>query len=56
MILVSNHPSVDPSPSKADIDLTQNVMELGVKMDIPLLDHIIIGDNRYASFKELGYL
>lgn len=53
IILVHNHPSGDPTPSRADIELTRNVRELGEKMDIPLLDHIIIGDNRYTSFREL---
>lgn len=52
IILVHNHPSGDPTPSRADRELTKTVMELGEKMDIPLLDHIIIGDNRYTSFKE----
>lgn len=52
MILVHNHPSGDPTPSRADRELTRNLVELGEKMDIPLLDHIIIGDNRYTSFKE----
>lgn len=52
IILVHNHPSGDPTPSRADRELTMNLMELGEKMDIPLLDHIIIGDNRYTSFKE----
>lgn len=56
IILVHNHPSGDPSPSKSDILLTKNVAEMGLKMDIPLLDHIIIGDNRYISFKEAGLL
>ena len=56
IILLHNHPSGDPTPSLADIELTQNVQELGNKMDIPLLDHIIIGDNRYTSLRELSYL
>ena len=51
ILLVHNHPSGDPTPSRADIELTENVREIGEKMDIPLLDHIIIGDNRYVSFK-----
>ncbi len=55
-ILVHNHPSGDPTPSKLDRELTQNLYELGEMMDILLLDHIIIGDNSYTSFKELGYL
>lgn len=56
IILIHNHPSGDPTPSRTDRELTENVRELGIKMDIPLLDHIIIGDNRYTSFKELSYL
>lgn len=56
IILVHNHPSGDPSPSESDKQLTLNLKELGDKLEIPLLDHIIIGDNRYTSFKELSYL
>lgn len=56
ILLVHNHPSGDPTPSRLDRDVTQNISRLGRMMDILLLDHIIIGDNRYASFKELGYL
>uniref|UniRef100_UPI004055A002 RadC family protein n=1 Tax=Acetatifactor sp. TaxID=1872090 RepID=UPI004055A002 len=56
IMLVHNHPSGDPTPSKADKILTENVRDVGEKMEIPLLDHIIIGDNRYTSFKELSYL
>ncbi len=56
IILVHNHPSGDPSPSRHDRELTQNLHKLGEMMDILLLDHIIIGDNSYSSFKELGYL
>lgn len=52
ILLVHNHPSGDPTPSMADLELTAHIKELGDKMDIPLLDHIIIGDNRYTSFKE----
>lgn len=56
ILLVHNHPSGDPTPGKCDRELTRNVSSLGVMMDILLLDHIIIGDNRYISFKEMGYL
>ena len=56
IILVHNHPSGDPTPSKADITLTEAVREMGCMMGIPLLDHIIIGDNIYTSFKEKGLL
>lgn len=52
IILVHNHPSGDPKPSQSDLDLTGNVKEIGDMLGIVLLDHIIIGDNRYISFKE----
>lgn len=52
ILLVHNHPSGDPTPSAADIELTANVREMGDKIDIPLLDHVVIGDNKYVSFKE----
>jgi len=50
-ILAHNHPSGDPSPSRADISFTSKMAEAGKIMNIPLLDHIIIGDF-YYSFKE----
>lgn len=56
MLLIHNHPSGDPTPSRIDRELTANLKEMGDKMDIPLLDHIIIGDNRYVSFRELEYI
>ena len=55
-LLVHNHPSGDPTPSRLDREMTKYVSKLGEMMDILLMDHIIIGDNRYASFRELGYL
>lgn len=56
IILIHNHPSGDPTPSMADRELTKVVSEMGEKLDIPLLDHIIIGDNRYTSFREQSLL
>lgn len=55
IILVHNHPSGDPTPSRADKELTYHVQESGGLLEIPLLDHIIIGDNRYVSFKEADW-
>ncbi len=52
IILVHNHPSGDPTPSKADAELTGQLAGMGQMLGIPLLDHIIIGDNRYMSFRE----
>jgi len=56
MILIHNHPSGDPSPSKEDCVITDTIRMLGQKMEIPLIDHIIIGDQTYTSFKEKGLL
>ncbi|MCI8483554.1 MAG: DNA repair protein RadC [Lachnospiraceae bacterium] len=52
IVLVHNHPSGDPSPSEADRNVTRRVMESGAILGIALADHIIIGDNRYISFRE----
>lgn len=52
IILLHNHPSGDPNPSRSDKELTKDIRAMGEKLDIPLLDHIIIGDNRYISFME----
>ena len=56
VILLHNHPSGDPTPSKDDIILTKRIIETGNLIGIPLVDHIIIGDNRYVSFRESGYM
>ncbi|MBQ8803550.1 MAG: DNA repair protein RadC [Tyzzerella sp.] len=52
IILLHNHPSGDPTPSKQDILLTKRVKEAGSLIGIELLDHIIIGNNCYMSFSE----
>ncbi len=52
IILIHNHPSGDPTPSKADAQLTGELAGIGQMLGIPLLDHIIIGDNKYMSFRE----
>lgn len=52
MILIHNHPSGDPTPSKEDINITNRLIEVGDLVGIKVLDHIIIGDNSYISFKE----
>lgn len=56
IMVLHNHPSGDPAPSRQDIEITKRLVKTGELMDIPLLDHIIIGDNRYTSFKESGLL
>lgn len=52
IILVHNHPSGDPNPSYDDIKLTNKIYEAGKLIDIKVLDHIVIGDNRFISFNE----
>lgn len=56
IILLHNHPTGDPSPSKEDIKLTKNLLEASKIIGIDILDHIIIGDNKYFSFLEEGLL
>ena len=54
IICVHNHPSGDPTPSKEDMVFTNNLMEIGKLNNIPILDHIVIGNNSYYSFFEEG--
>ena len=56
IILLHNHPSGDPSPSKEDMLLTKRVQNAGALIGIQLLDHIIIGNNCYVSFVEEGFI
>ena len=49
-VLAHNHPSGDLSPSNPDIDFTNKLIKLGTMMNIPLLDHIILGNDNYFSF------
>ena len=50
------HPSGDPAPSPDDVEVTRRLVAAGTVLGIPMLDHIIIGDGRYFSFKESGLL
>lgn len=52
IICMHNHPSGDPTPSTDDIILTKSLLEIGRLQQIPILDHIIFGDNNYYSFYE----
>lgn len=56
VILVHNHPSGDPQPSKEDIALSQNLVQAGKVLSISVIDHVIIGDGKYVSLKEKGIL
>ena len=55
IVVMHNHPSGDPTPSKEDIDVTKRLEEAGKLVGVQLLDHIIIGDT-YVSLKEKGYI
>lgn len=56
IIICHNHPSGDPAPSKEDINITLRIKECGSIIGIHLLDHIIIGKNKYISLKEEGLI
>ena len=56
VILLHNHPSGDPTPSRDDIQITKRLIEAGRLMDISVLDHIVIGDGNFISMKEMGVL
>ncbi len=56
IILVHNHPSGDPEPSREDIETTQRLINAGSILGIKVLDHVVIGDGRYISFKEQGLM
>lgn len=56
IVISHNHPSGDSSPSADDVQLTQRLAAAGELLGIPVLDHVIIGDGRYFSFKEAGRL
>ncbi len=57
MIVVHNHPSGDPTPSPEDVRVTERIVEAGRLLDVDVLDHLIIGKQRYVSLKErkLGF-
>lgn len=56
LVLVHNHPSGDPSPSRADIDLTREVAEAGKRLGIAVHDHVIIGTEGYTSLRAKGLI
>ncbi len=56
IIFLHNHPSGDPTPSPEDRQLTDRLVEAGNLLGIPVLDHIVIGDSRYVSFADEGWL
>ena len=56
VILVHNHPSGDPTPSRQDIEVTNRLIEAGNIIGIQVLDHLVIGDNKFTSFKARGLI
>jgi DNA repair protein RadC len=56
IIVSHNHPSGDPSPTLDDLEVTRRLVATGEVLGIPILDHVVIGDGRYFSFKEGGRL
>ncbi len=56
MIIVHNHPSGDPTPSRADIDMTKQVLEAARALSLTVHDHLIVGREGVASFKQLGLM
>ena len=56
ILVAHNHPSGDPKPSQEDKELTRSLNETGIIMGIPLIDHLVIGDGIFFSFREQGYL
>ncbi|MAA78660.1 MAG: hypothetical protein CL916_05330 [Deltaproteobacteria bacterium] len=56
VIIAHNHPSGDPTPSQQDISVTARIEQVGSLLNIPLIDHLIIGNDRFSSFALLGLL
>ena len=56
IVLMHNHPSGDPKPSRQDIDITKRAVEAGNILGVDVLDHIIIGNPGYTSLKDKGYI
>lgn len=56
IIVMHNHPSGDPTPSREDVEITNRMVEAGKILGVQVLDHIIIGRPRYSSLKEKGYI
>ncbi len=54
IIIVHNHPSGDPTPSPEDVRVTEMIVEAGRLLDVEVLDHLVIGRNRFVSLKERG--
>lgn len=56
IIVMHNHPSGDPKPSREDVEVTKRMVEAGKIIGVEVLDHIIVGDTSFSSLKEKGYI
>ena len=56
IVVVHNHPSGDPTPSEDDVELTRRLAASGVLIGIDVIDHVILGDSHYFSFREMAHL
>ena len=56
IILVHNHPSGDPTPSHADIEMTRQLVDIGQPLSIVVHDHLVVGRDKVASFRQLGLM
>ena len=56
IVLVHNHPSGDPTPSMADVDMTKKIMDAGTRLGVAVHDHVIVGRNGHVSFRSLGLI
>jgi DNA repair protein RadC len=56
VIVAHNHPSGDPTPSPEDVAITKKLAEVGELLDVPVLDHIIVGQGKFVSLHQLGVL
>lgn len=56
IILVHNHPSGDPAPSRADIEMTRQIIEAGRPLKVAVHDHVVVGRGKTASFRQLGLI
>ena len=54
--MVHNHPSGDPTPSRADIDMTRQIVAAGRPLNVEVHDHLIVGREGVTSFKQLGLM
>ncbi len=53
--VIHNHPSGDPTPSEADVKVTRDLIRAGQLLKLELVDHVVIGNGKHSSLRELGY-